>query len=267
MQPAGNPNAFPSGSAEDNLAEVVGLMLDFLVSKSLVASERTLRNELQLLISSAESAGSGQAAARWKRTVRAQNVYTSELERRLRMEVPLSSDGRSSPAVVDVTPTMAVTSKQDEEVGARLPHQSTSTNDTSTRVQLFEMQPVAPEEEGRLRQRRGTGTPQQRVVFHDPVEMPTEQAETLAHISLPLLFNPHVNGLEDQAELTLPVGAVIAGRYRVAANIGKGSFSKVFQVRERREKRPHRASPPHISPILFPYPLTFARTLPLLPCF
>ena len=95
----------------------------------------------------------------------------------------------------------------------------------------------------------------------------TLPAEALAHISLPLLYNPHVNGLEDQAELTLPVGAVIAGRYRVAANIGKGSFSKVFQVRERREKRPHRASPPHISPILFPYPLTFARTLPLLPCF
>ena len=155
-----NPNAFPSGSAEDHLAEVVGLMLDFLVSKSLVAFERTLRNELQLLISS-ESAGSGQAAAR-QRTVRAQNVCTSELERRLAWRCHSRPTAAARPAVVDVTPTMAVTSKQDEEVGARLPHQSTSTNDTSTRVQLFEMQPVAPEEEGRLRQRRGTGTPQQR---------------------------------------------------------------------------------------------------------
>ena len=91
-----------SGVPEDGLAEVIGLMLDFLVSKSLVASERTLRNELQVLINSAESAGGGdKAVARWRKTVRAHNVYTSELERRLNVEIPLQKDHSTSPAVVE----------------------------------------------------------------------------------------------------------------------------------------------------------------------
>ena len=74
---------------EDGLVEILGLMLDFLASKSLVAAERTLRNELQILQNSSDSAGKQSAALQWKKTVQAHNVYTSKLERRLGIEVPL----------------------------------------------------------------------------------------------------------------------------------------------------------------------------------
>ena len=227
-----------SGVPEDGLAEVIGLMLDFLVSKSLVASERTLRNELQVLINSAESAGGGdKAVARWRKTVRAHNVYTSELERRLNVDIPLQKDHSTSPAVVDVTPVHAACSKQPrgDDDAPRLPQRPAVSD--NARVALYDHVQVGPEDESRLRQRRGVGTPQQRVVFHDPAAMPAAIAETLAHISLPLLYNPHVNGLEDQPELLLPVGGLIAGRYRVTANIGKGSFSKVYQCHDQHCKR------------------------------
>ena len=88
-----------------------------------------------------------------------------------------------------------------------------------------------------------------------------EQKRTLAHISLPLLYNPYVNGLrpashapraapsaasfqsaarctglEDSSELNLEVGTIIAQRYRVVASIGKGSFSRVVQCLDLHEK-------------------------------
>ena len=62
--------------------------------------------------------------------------------------------------------------------------------------------------------------------------MPEAVETSLAHISLPLLYNPHVNGLEDESDLVLQVGGTLAGRYRVAANIGKGCFSKVYQCHD-----------------------------------
>jgi hypothetical protein len=215
---------------EDQLAEVVGLMLDFLVSKSLVASERTLRNELQMLVqSSTANCDPPQATAKWKKMVRAHNVYTSELERRLGMTIPLQTSTERPPApVFDVTPTEAAVSADDDgDSPERIPPPPAA---TTLKEPLFKRTPVSMDEESKLRQRRGVGTPQQRVMFHDPIEMPASVAETLAHIALPLLYNPHINGLEDQPELSLPVGGVIASRYRVAANIGKGSFSKVYQV-------------------------------------
>ena len=210
-------------------------MLDFLVSKSLVASERTLRNELQLLINSAESAAD--KTAEWKKTVRSHNVYTSELERRLQIEVPLQAQRSDSPAPIDVTPMQAACSnvRVDDEPSTRLPTKIVTGD--MPKVAFFDFAEVGAEEEAKLRKRRGVGTPQQRVVFHDPVAMPTTTAETLAHISLPLLYNPHVNGLEDQPELSLPVGGIIAGRYRVSASIGKGSFSKVYQCHDQHCRR------------------------------
>jgi len=226
-----------SGEPEDQLADVVGLMLDFLVSKSLVASERTLRNELQLLVTSSENGSNGQlsqATAKWKHTVRAHNVYTSELERRLGMEIPLRP-GSSDPftPVVDVTPKGAACVSVNDEASAEVVRPPLPpTTSTIQHIQHVDHVPVSDVDDAKLRTRRGQGTPQQRVVFHDPLQMSKETAETLAHISLPLLYNPHVNGLEDQPELSLPVGALIAGRYRVAANIGKGSFSKVYQCHD-----------------------------------
>ena len=58
----------------------------------------------------------------------------------------------------------------------------------------------------------------------------------IAHISLPILFNPNMNGLEDARELPLPIGATLVDRYRIVAAIGKGSFSRVFQCFDLRHK-------------------------------
>ena len=66
--------------------------------------------------------------------------------------------------------------------------------------------------------------------------MSDAEAANLAHVSLPILYNPHVNGLEDARELPVAVGTLLIGRYRVVAVIGKGSFSRVFQCLDLRQK-------------------------------
>ena len=63
-----------------------------------------------------------------------------------------------------------------------------------------------------LRQRRGIGTPRSNVIFQDPPAMSNEQWNEIHLINLPMLYNPHVNGLEDERELTLVNGSTIAGR-------------------------------------------------------
>ena len=218
---------------EDGLAEVVSLMLDFLASKSLVASERALRNELQLLIHSTEN--SRDQSANWKKTVRAHNVYTSDLERRLQITIPINKGAPDSP-IVDNTPVQAACSPvRADEDEPRLPEKITGGR--VAKVAMFSHTRVSAEKEMRLRSRRGSGVPQQRVVFHDPKERDEAAVNTLAHVSLPLLYNPLVNGLEVSCEVALPVGSDIAGRYRVTANIGRGSFSKVYQCHDRHTER------------------------------
>ena len=48
-------------------------------------------------------------------------------------------------------------------------------------------------------------------------------------ISLPLVYNPLRNALEEVSELSIEIDAIIVGRYKVMAMIGKGTFSRVFQ--------------------------------------
>ena len=74
---------------DDGLVAISSLMLDFLASKSLVASERALRRELHLLLHSKESSRDPPAA--WKKIVCDHNVYTSELEKQLNITVPLTT--------------------------------------------------------------------------------------------------------------------------------------------------------------------------------
>ena len=57
---------------DDSLMAISSLMLDFLASKSLVASERALRHELHLLLHSKESSRDPPAA--WKKFVCDHNV-------------------------------------------------------------------------------------------------------------------------------------------------------------------------------------------------
>jgi len=239
-----------SPSSDNAFATVVDLLLDFMVSKSLVASERTLRNEFQMLLETANNgssrssgdqrSGTSAARAQWNKVTTMHNQYTSELERRLELLVPRrteADDGSGAASIIDRTPKTAACVTCEDDASSE-PSRPLVGAPAARIPALFDLKPVvSAEEERRLRQRRGVGTPQQRVVFHDPPPMPEPMASSLAFISLPLLYNPNVNGLEDQSELHLPVGALVAGRYRIAANIGKGSFSNVYQCNDLHCKR------------------------------
>ena len=91
----------------DELSTVVDLMLDFLQSKSMVHSEKTLRNELQLMQSAAQASGPDQVAAKWKDIVHSHNAYTSQLEQRLGLHVLFRPNSLVSPSL-DITPTQAI---------------------------------------------------------------------------------------------------------------------------------------------------------------
>jgi serine/threonine protein kinase len=114
---------------------------------------------------------------------------------------------------------------------------SSSRKGNRHRVKLIEMRRVADEADAQeLRRQRGKGSSQARVVFHDGEDLDEEARRSLAHISLPLLYNPLLNGLEDSSELSLATGTVIAQRYRVVAQSGKGTFSRVVQCLDLRDK-------------------------------
>jgi hypothetical protein len=104
------------------------------------------------------------------------------------------------------------------------------------RARLAELSAFSVADERVLRKYFGKGTPQTRVVFHDAPPMSTSDQSSLAHLALPILYNPSVNGLEDARELPVEVGTLLIGRYRVVAVIGKGSFSRVFQCLDLRHK-------------------------------
>ena len=63
-----------------------------------------------------------------------------------------------------------------------------------------------------LHQRKGTGTSRSKVVFHDPPTVSEEKANQLRVLSLRMLYNPLVNGLEDTPDLAIVCGSTIAGR-------------------------------------------------------
>ena len=67
--------------------------------------------------------------------------------------------------------------------------------------------------------------------------MSEAQAQEVETLALPILYNPYIRGLEDSPELALDDSTLIAGRYRVAALIGKGSFSRVVQCYDHKAGR------------------------------
>ena len=72
---------------------------------------------------------------------------------------------------------------------------------------------------GAVREQRARYTRKTKVVFHNGKTQSELVARSLAHISLPLLYNPHLNALEEHPELKLTVGTLIAQRYRVVAQV------------------------------------------------
>ena len=76
---------------EGEMAELVRLIGDFLTSKSLIGTERSLHNEFHLnLRNTATSTGNSSSEALG-------NLYTSELERRLNLRIPIDAPASHRP--------------------------------------------------------------------------------------------------------------------------------------------------------------------------
>jgi len=226
------------GGGGSGLSECASVILDFLQSKCLFAVERALRLELELGADSllAPDVDNGKIANR--------NLWTSKLEQLLDVAVPLSApldDPRHVQDISDLTPNRASPTQLDvaeENIAAgncvnlskALPQKQ------KRRPKLYELRSDPKRENEETYRKRRSRDHMSRVVFHDPPPMSSDKSRKLAHISLPVLYNPYVNGLEDNADLPLDVGSVLVERYRVVAVIGKGSFSRVVQAFDLKDK-------------------------------
>jgi len=230
--------ASDAAGAEDGVSDrflevetCVRVVLDFLQSKCFTATEKALRTELELLLQSKQSQGD------MDKLLLDRNLYTSDLEKLLNLQMPKRDDDKSRD-LADATPVSSLASTLDpseanlaagscaQAVEAR--QQANPKSMHRKKLRLYELRAVTDEDAYRMRKQRAKFA-NSKVVFHDGAELTPEKAQDLAHISLPLIYNPHLNGLEDSSELPLKLGMVIAQRYRVVAHIGKGSFSRVVQ--------------------------------------
>lgn len=213
------------------LQSITTMVLQFLESKSFFAAERALRAELTLLLES-EATAPG-------RKITEQNLYTSELEKRLGQPIKLPGLG-PAPSISDHTPTLpgdnvvpgsaAIQKQQQQEP----PHDRVPLIDSASaasgdeggsgsgvagsgsmrqRLRMYSYHLYSTQkDENTLRKRFGQGSPQQRVLFHDPPSMPLPHATDLAYVSIPVVYNPRVNGLEDDSELLVEVRAQTTAR-------------------------------------------------------
>ena len=233
--------------AKANMHLCANVICDFLQSKCLVAAERALRTELELLYHrSADSDGS----------LMRRNLWHSRLEKMLDARVPRSSDADTdgsespqmgmllsqigaltTPSAGGDTPThWGSCCKQTEDLDAG--GSSRSTPSRRLGVRLHQLHPSTSEEEATaLRRQRNRSAQQSCVVFREGKPMTDEQAGRMETLLLPLLYNPFIRGLEDSPELIIDEGTLLAGRYRVVALIGKGSFSRVVQCYDERDSR------------------------------
>ena len=216
----------PAGDA--GLQECAGVILEFLQSKCLFAVERALRLELEL------GANSSLAADVEASKLTARNLWTSKLEEMLGVSAPLAAQPPIED-IVDHTPSRGSPTPLDaaeDNIGAGncVPQSKMLQQRQKRRPKLFELRPDPKRENEETYRKRRNRDHMNRVVFHDPPPMSSDKARKLAHISLPVLYNPHINGLEDNADLPLEVGQVLVERYRIVAVIGKGSFSRVVQA-------------------------------------
>ena len=143
------------------------LVLQYLESKSFFGAERALRAEIALAQHNDEK-GDGVAA------FKAQNLYTSELEEMLGMS-SVASRPSPAPPIDDLTPPppppQATPTDSIEGSSSCVPDDA-SKKSARTRPNLVGMSLVtSAHDERTLRSHYGRGTPQTRVVFHDPPNM------------------------------------------------------------------------------------------------
>ena len=222
--------------AQSALSACTAVVFDFLQSKGLFAAERALRTELEVNSR--------------KTHVHVRNLWQSQIERLLNVRLTRPDPALDnisaecmrrrqldmSPMSSGATPTSWHYAALDHASEADA--SSCSTPSRRLGVRLHDLNPTANAQEGiALRRQRSRSAQQTCVVFREGLPLSDAAATAVEMLPLPLLYNPHIRGLEDSPELALHENTVIAGRYRVTALIGKGSFSRVVQCYDRRASR------------------------------
>ena len=245
----GGSGSFP----QDDFGKLLTMILDFLDSKSFVATQRSLRNEIEQLLHCSQTDGARIDRDTWSQLVAARSARLSELEVLLGQassqsphedematprqhvafkEEPVEEEEPQARATAEDLTPLASPWVAEPSFAASRAQRSEAKMTKSRSPKLWDMVAVSASEAARLRDRKGEGNPMHRVIFHDSLSASQVTKEKLAHVALPMLYNPNFNGLEDRRDLALPVGEVIANRYRVEAVLGKGSFSTVVKCHD-----------------------------------
>ena len=218
------------------LERAVARVCGFLESKSFFTTTRSLRAELAVMLSESASPLALQELC----------VFVSDLDQVLGLPAPHHSgeaataddkvvDWHKMPPSYGGGAALPAAAHGEEDRSARLPEPSSMAPSKFRKRLVAYSRYCSQQDEDTLRMRHGPSHAPTRVCFHDapkPSEPPF-----LEHLSLPMVYNPRRNALEDTRELKVEVGTVIVGRYRVVASIGKGSFSRVFQCYDLRRER------------------------------
>lgn len=221
-----------ASAAASSLQQCATLIIDFLQSKCLFSVERAFR--LELMLTADRSLGKEDGSKMVQ-----QNLWTSRLENMLGVVIPLSNsvNDHNCNAIRDLTPTNSRPSQLDStEENIAAGHCAMSPKDVQSkqkrRPKLFELKPNPKKEDNEVYRKRRSRDPMSRVVFHDAPTREAQKDDSLVRVTLPVLYDPATNGLEDEPELPLVVGSVLIDRYRIVSQIGKGSFSRVIQVKK-----------------------------------
>jgi len=232
------PTTVPAMSVRQELEHVTALVMHFLESKRFLGARSALAAELAMALDTDDA------------TLEKRNNITSELENLLGLVTRQPEE--SAHPISDVTPPlndMNAAAEAEPHPGEEEAMQPTAAvllaagslhgapTRAPKRIALFELAPFLSSDEAALRAHYGKGDSTARAIFHDPPPMSQGEMSKLAHISLPVLYNPLINALEDSRDLPIEEGTVLVGQYRVIALIGKGTFSRVFQCLDLKAKR------------------------------
>ena len=236
------PIAHPSPtdvSGNAKMDAILDMICGFLTSKSLIDAEVALRRNVQHLFQHGDD------------QISTFNHFTSDLERELDMIVgghptavrtlgdtalgdtalggtALGDTALGGTAALDANEDMGESLHSTLDVPVSRPEDGSFHQPNRQPLVLFERLQLAEAAASEYRERRGTGSVLDAVVFHDQVRMSPQQQQELTTINLPVLINPNSNGLEEEREFVLPSGSFIAGRYRVIKASSSGSFSTFY---------------------------------------
>ena len=180
------------GENDEQFEDLVGLVLDFLDSKSLIGTSKALRSEVACLLHTESKLTGNSPDGHLK------NLYTSKLEALLGTKS--NEPDLTLPSVQDMTlkdtnddPPVTYTPTNEDSQVAPLGTPCTvlmSTNRLCSRPKLVTRIPCSPSEERMLRQHHGQSTPTTNVIFHDPDTAADEESACVSRILLPVVYNP-----------------------------------------------------------------------------